>query len=124
MIASCGAIVVGWHPVPRWRWSGTSCFCGPVDLRGQMMRYHTFKILSAVGGGFDVTEEDLVAWANAKVRSSQALRCRCFVCSNALHNVGGGVPGRRIQRGWKQGAVHEGLSRPIAVFRSVLIALA
>jgi hypothetical protein len=34
----------------------------------QMMRYHTFKILSTVGGGFDVTEEDLVAWANAKVR--------------------------------------------------------
>jgi len=32
-----------------------------------MMRYHTFKILSTVGGGFDVSEEDLVSWANAKV---------------------------------------------------------
>lgn len=37
----------------------------------QMMRYHTLKILSAVGDGFELAEDDIVAWANAKVEAAQ-----------------------------------------------------
>lgn len=36
-------------------------------LLWQTMRYHTLKILSSAGDGFEMEEDDIVEWANEKV---------------------------------------------------------
>lgn len=36
-------------------------------LRVQMMRYHTIKILSEVSDGFELTDDDILQWANGQV---------------------------------------------------------